>query len=95
MEATTRKEPPEAANALTNGAGDRATREKTWDELTDPERIGRLRREQIMMRELVQSQQALLERLMVHQHAGTGEMMVPMSMSGRAIGVAGRWDGLR
>ncbi len=62
-----------------------AKREKTWDELTDMERIARMRRELIMLNELVQSQQALIERLMVHSHLPNGEMGVPMHASGRGF----------
>jgi len=71
-----------------------AKREKTWEELTDMERIARMRRELILMNELVQSQQALIERLMVHQHGPSGEMALPMRYSGRDFEGRARRSGL-
>lgn len=108
METTdkTRKAVDAAANQAGAAAGDLAkmdprlpmpAREKTFDELQLPEQIQRLRMEVIILRELTQSQQALIERLMVHQHDARGEMMVPMNLSGigGGHGHAGRRDGLR
>ncbi len=82
---------PTGEAAIGQGAGnlnsgkELAQREKTWEELTDADRIQRLRRELILQHELVQSQQSLLERLMVHGHLTGGELALPMHMAGRSF----------
>lgn len=72
-------------------------REKTFDELEPAQQVQRLRTELIMLRELLSSQQALIERLMAHEHKADGSMVVPMHRSGIGMGLSGsgRRDNLR
>lgn len=92
----TEAENPNRTVANLAGAEGAAKREATFDELPPEQQIQRLRMELIMQRELVNSQQMLIDRLMVHVHNANGDMLVPMRSSGVSGMLAGsRRDPLR
>ena len=60
-----------------------ASREKYWDELTDAEKIERLRDEVVNLKYRVGRNSASVSDLMHHDHHPvTGELMKPMSRGG-------------
>lgn len=82
MDMTNQAQTAESAAASLAGI----KRNPTFDEMEPAAQIQSLRRELRIQRELANSQQMLIERLMRHEHKGDGTMMVPMAASGHGDG---------
>jgi hypothetical protein len=59
-------------------------REKYWDELTDAEKIGRMRSEVKQLQRTVYRQANLIDQLLIHSH-GDNSLFVPLDAYGRNI----------
>jgi hypothetical protein len=74
-----------------------ALRAATWEESPPEQKFERLRLEIRLLRDLVNSQQELISRLVFHSHAPDGSIVVPFKNSGLTgtSVAAGRMDQLR